>query len=422
MEGRAYRALVLKYDILRLPPEIQQKVTALLRVQEELRRWATEWAKSNGRAPLPQERPLRYLAQKFVHAYNASEWLRERVVKRGMRPPLVLDAQLRLGNERDVGCGVLVDVPKRELRIRRLGVGTIALPLGEGAIRWILGRVSEGARLVLAMVWVEGSRLCAALVFRRDVTPVEARRLLAVDFNALHNGIAIATVERERVLQRGVLRPDVCRLVRLQREAGRLDSPCAKKGGAYCDMARSAKSRLWRLLREWEGEAARHIVRLALQYRAAIVIDVPDDSSVRELRQSGGYPAEKKALLNFGKLRRLVKALAEWRGIPCIETRLFSTVCPNCGAKMLELQNRQVRCPRCGLEMHRDEVPIMWAQRRFDELLQAARSRTPSFSAPVAPGEFRMFIYPAILSLPWRGAPRRARARPAPPASRLAAH
>jgi hypothetical protein len=57
------------------------------------------------RAPLPQERPPRYLAEKFVLARNASEWLRERVVKHGMRAPLVLDAQLRLGNERGVGRG-----------------------------------------------------------------------------------------------------------------------------------------------------------------------------------------------------------------------------------------------------------------------------------------------------------------------------
>jgi putative transposase len=205
---------------MRLPPEIQQRVPALLKVQEGFRRWAAEWAKSNGRAPLPEQNPLRYLAHKFVHAYSALEWLRGRVIRRGMRPPLVLDAQLRLSDERDVSMGVLVDAARRKLRIRKLGTGTIVLPLPEGAARWILARVREGARLVLAMVWVEGGRLRVALAFRRDVTPMQPRRVLAVDLNALHSGIAIATVERERVLQRGVLRPDVCRLARLQREKG----------------------------------------------------------------------------------------------------------------------------------------------------------------------------------------------------------
>jgi len=47
-------------------------------------------------------------------------------------------------------------------------------------------------------------------------------------------------------------------------------------------------------------------------------------------------------------------------------------------------------CARCGLEMHRDEVPAIWAARRFDELLELAKSHT-SFSA-----QFRMLINPRI--------------------------
>ncbi|MCC6021240.1 MAG: hypothetical protein LM577_07745, partial [Thermoproteaceae archaeon] len=58
--------------------------------------------------------------------------------------------------------------------------------------------------------------------------------------------------------------------------------------------------------------------------------------------------------------------------------------------------DRRVRCPKCGLETSRDEVPAMWAMKRFDELLETAKSQSPSFSAPVAPGEFRMLINPRI--------------------------
>jgi putative transposase len=191
------------------------------------------------------------------------------------------------------------------------------------------------------------------------------------------------------VLRRGVLRPDASRIVCMQRRAAELDSLCAGNGGVYCEMARSAKSRLWRLLREWEARAARELVLLARKRKAAIVIDVPDDGSVRELKQSQKYPAGRKALLDLGRLRRRVKALAEWHGVPYIEARLYSTVCPRCETKMVEQQNRRVKCPKCGLEAHRDSVPIMWAQRRFGELLQTAKSRPPSFSALC-----RMLIYP----------------------------
>jgi putative transposase len=336
---------------------------------------------------MPEENPLRYLAQKFVHAWNMLEWLRAHAVKRGMKVPLILDAQLRLSDERDVSRGVLADVPKRKVRVRKLGTGTIALPLGEDATKQILERVREGAKLVLAAVWVGRSRgsraakLYIALVFRREVEPVEPKRVLAIDLNALHNGITYAVVERNRVLRRGALRPDVSKIVHMQRRAAELDSLCAKRGDPYCKMARSAKSRLWRMLREWEVGAARELVWLARKRKAAIVVDVPDDSSMRELKQSGKYPAERKALLNFGRLRRLIEGLAEWHGVPYVEARLYSTLCPRCGAKMQELPERRVRCPKCGLEMNRDEVPMIWAMRRFDELLKLAKSQFPAFSS-----------------------------------------
>jgi putative transposase len=264
--------------------------------------------------------------------------------------------------------------------VRKLGIGTLALPLSESNIEWILRRASEGARLVMAMVWVSGNGLCVALVFRREVEPIEPERLLAVDLNALHNGVAYAVVERNRVLQRGALRPDVSKMLHMQRRAAGLDSLCARRGGVYCEMARSARSRLYRVLREWETRAAKKLVRLALQHRAAIVADVPDGGSIRELKESERYPAERKALLNFGRLRRLIEGLAAWHGVPYIEARLYSTVCPRCGARMQELQDRRVSCQKCGLEAGRDEVPIAWAQKRFDELLQTAKSQPPSFS------------------------------------------
>jgi putative transposase len=418
----AYRALVLRYDVLRLPPEAQQRIPALLRVQEEFRKWAAEWAKSNGKVPLPERSPLRRLAREFVRAYRALEWLRGQVIKHGTRPPLILDAQLRLNGERDVSRGALVDVARRELRIRKLGTGTMALPLGESDVKRILRRVGEGARLVMAMVWVGRSRgsraagLCVALIFRREARPVEPRRLLAVDLNALHNGIAYAVVGRGRVLEKSTLRPHLRRLERLQREISRLDSLCARRGGVYCKMARAAKSRLYRLLREWEARAARELVLLARKRKAAIVVDVPESESVRELKQSNRYPAERKALLDLGRLRRRIRGLAEWYGVPYVETRLFSTICPRCQTRMLELQNRRVRCAQCGLEASRDEVPAMWAARRFDELLELAKSQPPLFPRPAG----CLLTRHIPQSHEW--APPAGRgARPAPPARRLAA-
>jgi len=265
--------MLLKYRIEKLAPKTAVKIAQLLKVQQEFHKWAEEWARSGGKTPTPEQRPLKYFAKEFLQAAGALEWLRGHVIKRGFKPPLVFDAQLRLDNERDVSRGVFVDLPKREVRIRKWSGrrgNTIALPLSRKNVEWIEERVKEGAALVFAMAWVGRSRrngavaLYVALTFRREVEQTTPKRLLVVDLNALHNGVAWAAVEEERrVLRRGVLRPDVDKIIRLQRQIARLDSLCAEReDGAVCSRAASAKSRLWRLLRQWEDETAKKVAHL----------------------------------------------------------------------------------------------------------------------------------------------------------------
>jgi hypothetical protein len=172
----AYRTLVLKYDISKLPPEVASKIPELLQVQEEFRQWANRWLK-NPKTPKPVENPLKYFAVEFLYAI-ALKWLvgvkKNGVEVQRIKPPLTFSAQLRLNNEKDIGYGIFVDLPKRRIRIRKWSGrrgNTIVLPLGEDAVRWILERVREGGRLVLAAVWVGRSRrshavkLYVALVF-----------------------------------------------------------------------------------------------------------------------------------------------------------------------------------------------------------------------------------------------------------------
>ena len=372
----AYRSLALKYDLLRLSPETAEKIPKFLKVQEEFRRWATEWALSGGSLPPPDHNPLKYFAMKFLYADKTLDWfkgLKKNGIKvKKMRSPLVFDAQLRLSKERDIGRGVFVDLPKREVRIRRWGGSTLVLPLTEKATEWILARVHEGGKLVVANVWVGASRtnraakLHVALVFRREVVPMQPRRLLVIDFNALHNGLSWAVVEERRIVTKGILRPHMSKILHLQKVVSVLDSLCAEKDEA-CDEASAAKSRMWRLLRSWEDEAAKKLAHLALQYRAAIVADAPFDQSIKELKE-GGYTSEKKIFLNFGRLRQRLRGLAEWYGVPYREERLYSTLCPRCGRKMEELPNRRVRCA-CGFEANRDEVPAFWAMKLYPQLV-----------------------------------------------------
>ena len=385
--GTAYRTLVLKYDLQRLPPEAAEKIPTLLKLQEEFRRWTAEWVKSGGALPPPPHNPLKHFGTRLLHGLKVLRWFKG-LKKNGIKVekaemPLVFDVQLRLNSERDIGKGIFVDMPKKEVRVRKLGGGTLQLPLGRKAEEWILARAKEGGRPVLAAVWIGASRrnravkLYVALTFRREAASMKPKRLLAVDINALHNGLAWAVVEGERIVAKGVLRPDASKILHLQKIASGLDRTCAERDVA-CESAVAARKRIWRILRSWEDEAVRRLVQLAIQHRAAIVADVPVDGSVRELKE-GNYSPEKKALLNFGRLRRRLKGLAEWHGIPYCEERLYSTVCPRCRRKMEELPNRRVKCI-CGFEAHRDEVPAMWAAKLYPKL--TSFSSSPSSAAP----------------------------------------
>jgi putative transposase len=382
----AYRTLVLKYDTSKLPPEVASKIPELLRVQEEFRQWANQWLK-NPKTPKPVENPLKYFAVEFLYALK---WLvgvkKSGVEVRRARPPLVFNAQLRLDGERDISYGVFVDLPKRQVRIRKWSGqrgNTIVLPLNEKAVEWMLERVKEGGRLKLAAVWVGKSRrnhsvkLYVALTFCREVVPIKFKRLLVVDLNALHNGLAWAVVEGEKMLKKGVLRPDISKILHLQKIASRLDKLCAKEDRA-CGEAVAVKSRIWRLLQAWEDDAVKELIWMARKRKAAIVVDVPDDKSIRELKE-GNYVSERKVFLNFGRIRRRLKGLAEWYGIPYREERLYSTICPHCGAEMEEQPNRRVRCA-CGFETHRDEVPAFWAVKLYPKLVSFSGS--PFSAAP----------------------------------------
>ena len=378
----SYRTILIRRRIEEISSEQLQR---FVEVQEAFRKWATEWYRSGFKAPMPDRNPLRYFVNELRYALRL---IPVNGLKNGVwRVPLPFNAQLRLSSEKDISCGVFVDLPKGELRVRKWGGGTIVVKLKEENVKWILERVKEGGRLKLAMAWIGNAKRSnvatfnVALVFSREATPIEVRRVLAVDLNALHNGVVWGIVEEGRIIKRKVERPDLRAIERLQREISRMDSLCAKRGEPYCRQSAIAKSRLWRSLCQFEDDTARKIVRLALQYKAAIVVDTPEDESLRKIKE-GRYDPQRKAMLNIGRLKRRIEKLAEWHGVLYREARLYSTVCPRCGAKMAELPNRKVRCPKCGFEAPRDKIPLLWAAKLFRQI------QTSSFSnlapAPIA--------------------------------------
>ncbi|ABL88685.1 transposase, IS605 OrfB family [Pyrobaculum islandicum DSM 4184] len=303
-----------------------------------------------------------------------------------------LDAQLRVESEKDVSRAVFVDLKSGVVRVRKTGIPPFAVKLKKSNVTWIKKRLEEGARLKLAFVGIDVRRgkdptyggLYIALVFAREVTPVEPRAIVVVDVNRLDHGVVVGLVVDGKIVRRMRL-PDECavkKLRRLHERISDLERRAAKEAdparrGQLEDKVNRLKSKRYRKIRDIATRVAKEIIELARQNNATVVVDAMEEKTYSARKQSGESGDRKHLYDGLGQLRRRLKDLAQWYGLPYMEVRLYSTICPRCGAKMVKDKKRIMRCPSCGFSDTRDNIPLLWAKRRYWEILQ----KQPAFSA-----------------------------------------
>ena len=100
----------------------------------------------------------------------------------------------------------------------------------------------------------------------------------------------------------------------------------------------------------------------AVKYKALLIIDDVTEESRKELLEEKLPPDVIKLFMS--NLRRFVhqlEALAQWYGVPYRFRRLYSTICPVCGSKLVQEDDRVMVCTNCGFRAPRDMVPMYWA-------------------------------------------------------------
>ncbi|MEM1597924.1 MAG: zinc ribbon domain-containing protein [Pyrobaculum sp.] len=311
-------------------------------------------------------------------------WVPKKLTKR-WKTPIYLGADIGRNKYE-----VYIDLDGRRVAIRIPTLPyTYIVQLGEKEAEWIRRRFKEDAEFAhIALIWIDPRRytLNIVLPFRREPPKLQPRRFLVVDVNAVYNGVAYAVVEEERVLERSVLRPPLSALGRVNAEARRLQRICSKEG-RLCERHRATKSKFYRILREFEKNAVTKLIRLALQYKAAIVVDSPKWDSLKKLKEEGNLGVRKQ-FLNVGRLPKRLRRLAAWYGVPYAEERLYSSYCPKCNTKLNELNGRKMRCPQCGFEEERDRVPIYWAQKRYREVMAKVSAQATAIASSQKPPSF----------------------------------
>jgi len=119
------------------------------------------------------------------------------------------------------------------------------------------------------------------------------------------------------------------------------------------------------IIEDWARKTSYMIISLAKQGQLAVAREDLTGlvESLRRLPKG-----HKSALLAFG-YRRLafwVDWQAEKNGVPIlvIDPAGTSTMCPRCGAELVEVGYRRLRCPKCGLEADRDSIAMLNIERR----------------------------------------------------------
>jgi putative transposase len=275
----------------------------------------------------------------------------------------------------DPNAPIVLDFKSGVIRLRQVCrnkpryVVTIPMP------RWVVDRVKEGGDVKYAMIGLKDNEPYLALTAEREVEPyTPSDYVLAVDVNSWRYGIAWGLVRGGRLVTWRAEGPNTLLINTLYHQAvdrermigklRRIGYGGSMKASRIRKQTESRRSRIYRITRDKAYFLAGKLVRKAVKYKALLIIDDVTEESRKELLEEK-LPSDVIKLL-MSNLKRFVhqlETLAQWYGVPYEFRRLYSTVCPVCGSKLVQEDDRVMVCGNCGFRAPRDMVPMYWALR-----------------------------------------------------------
>jgi putative transposase len=139
---------------------------------------------------------------------------------------------------------------------------------------------------------------------------------------------------------------------------------------------KARRSKIYRITRDKAYFLASKLVRKALKYKALLVIDDMTEESRKELLEEKLPPDVIKLLMsNLKRFVHQLETLAQWYGVPYEFRRLPSTVCPVCGSRLVQEDDRVMVCGNCGFKAPRDMVPMYWASKTSIQEIERTSKR-----------------------------------------------
>jgi IS605 OrfB family transposase len=134
------------------------------------------------------------------------------------------------------------------------------------------------------------------------------------------------------------------------------------------------------IIEDWARRTSHMIISLAKQSQLAVAREDLTGLIESLRRLSKGHRAA-LLMLGYRRLGLWIDWQAEKNGVPLlvVDPADTSSTCPRCGAKLVEVGYRRLRCPRCGLEADRDTVAVLNIEER------ALSQMGGSLATPTAP-------------------------------------
>jgi len=119
------------------------------------------------------------------------------------------------------------------------------------------------------------------------------------------------------------------------------------------------------IIEDWAKRTSHTIISLAKQGQLAVARE-DLTGLIESLRKLPKGHRTALVILGYRRLAFWIDWQAEKSGVPLfvVDPAGTSTTCPRCGAKLVEVGHRRLRCPRCGLEADRDAIAILNIERR----------------------------------------------------------
>ncbi len=247
---------------------------------------------------------------------------------------------------------------------------TIELKIPEKALEWFNKRLAEKPdRKTVRVLERDGQLVIQVVLHKRNVAKLpEDPLLVVVDLNSSYGVVVhywdgkLIKTEKYKPPNRGAKWHEVRWLMKLKDTLYNQATITQAQINTYHALIRktlSGSNKAW--IQQTVDRVVRRTRRMAKRHGKdpLVFIDVPDDESLR------GTPSQ-RTIRSFAKY--LINILS-WYGIYWKEVRLYSTICPRCGAKLgLAEKTRHARimaCPRCGFKEDRDNIPLHWAINRY---------------------------------------------------------